>query len=181
MIEAKKITKKSLRNTEFRSRIINIARVTKVTTGGRRMSISVLVVIGDENGVFGYGLGNANETKDAEQKAFRVAQNNLFSVPLKKFVGDAGGKRVTVGHEVNGKFGSSRVSILSAKPGTGVIAGPVVRSILESLGITDVVAKSRGSSNPHNVLKAAVDALMKLRSQKYYKYLQQVNDIENEE
>ena len=182
MIQSKRVTRKNLRNNEFKSKLLNVARVTKVTTGGRRMSVSCLVVIGDENGIFGFGLGNAMEVRDAEAKALKSSQNNLFSIPLKKYSvsSDSSGKRRTIHHAVDGKYCSTKVSLFLAKPGTGIIAGPVIKSVCECVGITDIVAKIHGSSNPHNVLKACMDALMKLKSPNYYVVLKGLNDVENE-
>lgn len=179
MVKSKRVTKKNLRNTEFISRVINVSRVSKTTAGGRRMSVSVLVVIGNEDGVFGFGLGNASEVKIAEEKALKIAQNNLFAIPLKKIV-DSGMTRMGVYHSVNAKYCSSKLIIFVAKPGVGVIAGPVITAACECLGITDVVVKLHGSSCPHNIIKAFLKAVMSLRSPDYYKYLKGISSIENE-
>ncbi len=179
MIKSKRVVKKNLHNTEFISRVINVARVSKTTSGGRRMSVSVLVVIGNEDGVFGFGLGNAAEVKAAEEKALRVAQNNLFAVPLKKII-DSGISRKTIYHSGMSKYCSSKLFLISAKPGTGIVAGPVVTAACECLGITDIVVKLHGSSNPHNIIKAFSGAVLSLKSPDYYKYLRGINVAQNE-
>lgn len=139
---------------ELKDRLVNIGRVTKVTKGGRTFSFSAIVVVGDEKGVVGYGLGKAKEVTDAVSKGVDDAKKNLIKVPLLKG---------TVPHEQIGKFGGSKVFIKPAAPGTGVIAGGAMRAVLESAGVTDVLAKSKGSSNPHNLVKATFDALSQLR------------------
>lgn len=167
LLKSSRVTKKNLKNLEFKSFTISTNRVTKVTTGGRRMSVSVLVVIGDKNGCFGFGLGKALEVKNAENKALRSAQSNLYLVPIKKL--NSGSK--TLFHYTSAKYNSSYVDIFSAKEGTGIISCPVSRAVFEAVGLTDVVSKLRGSNNPHNVLKATCVALMKMKSSKYYKQL----------
>lgn len=139
---------------ELKDRLVHIGRVTKVTKGGRTFSFSAIVVVGNENGVVGYGLGKAKEVTDAISKGVDDAKKNLIKVPILKG---------TVPHEQNGKFGGARVFLRPAAHGTGVIAGGAMRAVLESAGVTDVLAKSKGSSNPHNVVKATVDALMQMR------------------
>ena len=139
---------------EFKDRLVNIGRVTKVTKGGRAFSFSAIVVVGDEKGVVGYGLGKAKEVSDAVAKGVDDAKKNLVKVPIVKG---------TVPHEQYGKYGGSLVFLKPAAPGTGVIAGGAMRAVLESVGITDVLAKSKGSSNPHNVVKATIDALSQMR------------------
>lgn len=139
---------------ELKDRLVAVQRVTKVTKGGRHFSFSAIVVVGNEKGVVGYGLGKANEVTDAISKGIDDAKKNLVKVPVFKS---------TVPHEQNGKFGGSRVFLKPATPGTGVIAGGAMRAVLESVGVKDVLAKSKGSSNPHNVVKATLDALMKMR------------------
>jgi small subunit ribosomal protein S5 len=139
---------------ELKDKLVAIQRVTKVTKGGRHFSFAAIVVVGDEKGVVGYGLGKANEVTDAITKGIDDAKKNLVKVSVLKG---------TVPHAENGKFGGSRVFLKPAAHGTGVIAGGAMRAVLESVGITDVLAKSKGSSNPHNVVKATIDALAKMR------------------
>lgn len=139
---------------ELKDRLVSIQRVTKVTKGGRAFSFSAIIVVGDEKGVVGYGLGKAKEVADAVSKGIDDAKKNLIKVPVFKN---------TVPHEQYGKFGGALVFLKPAAPGSGVIAGGAMRAVLESVGIKDVLAKSKGSSNPHNVVKATVDALMQMR------------------
>ena len=139
---------------EFKDRLVSIQRVTKVTKGGRTFSFSAIVVVGNETGVVGYGLGKANEVTAAIAKGIDDAKKNLIKVPLIKN---------TIPHEQLGKYGGALVFMKPAAPGTGVIAGGAMRAVLESVGIKDVLAKSKGSSNPHSVVKATIDALVQLR------------------
>lgn len=139
---------------ELKDRLVAINRVTKVTKGGRNFGFSAIVVVGDENGVVGHGLGKAKEVVEAISKGMDDAKKNLVRVPVYKG---------TIPHAQLGKFGGARVFIKPASHGTGVIAGGAMRAVLESVGITDVLAKSQGSSNPHNVVKATFDALANLR------------------
>jgi small subunit ribosomal protein S5 len=141
--------------TELKDRLVAVNRVTKVTKGGRAFGFAAIVVVGNSNGVVGHGLGKSKEVSEAVSKAVEDAKKNLIQVPLLKG---------TIPHEQNGKFGGARVFIKPASHGTGVIAGGAMRAVLESAGVTDVLAKSKGSSNPHNVVKATLDALSRLRN-----------------
>ena len=139
---------------DLKEKVVAIKRVAKVVKGGRRFSFSAIVVVGDGNGVVGYGLGKANEVTDAITKGIDDAKKNLVEVPV--FKG-------TVPHETLGKFGGGFVLVKPASEGTGVIAGGAMRAVFESAGIHNVLAKSKGSSNPHNVVKATFDALLQMR------------------
>ena len=140
---------------ELKDRLVGVQRVTKVTKGGRTFGFSAIVVVGDENGVVGQGLGKAKEVSESISKAIEDAKKNLVRIPIEKG---------TLPHEQKGKYGGARVFLKPASEGTGVIAGGAVRAVLESVGIHNVLSKSQGSSNPHNVVKATFDALLKLRS-----------------
>jgi len=139
---------------ELNDTLVSIQRVTKVTKGGRTFGFSAIVVVGDENGIVGYGLGKSKDVASAIAKGIEDAKKNLVKIPL---VGK------TIPHEQVGKFGGAKVFIRPASHGTGVIAGGAMRAVLESVGVHDVLAKSKGSSNPHNVVKATFDALLNLR------------------
>ena len=140
---------------ELVDKLVGVQRVTKVTKGGRAFGFSAIVVVGDGNGVVGHGLGKSKDVASAIAKAIEDAKKNLVRIPIIDG---------TLPHEQKGKFGGARVFIKPASNGTGVIAGGAVRSVLESVGINDVLSKSQGSSNPHNVVKATFDALLQLRS-----------------
>ncbi|MFP4469531.1 MAG: 30S ribosomal protein S5 [Bacteroidales bacterium] len=139
---------------EFKDKLVSIQRVTKVTKGGRTFSFSAIVVVGNENGVVGYGLGKAKEVTSAIAKGIDDAKKNLIEVPV---------LNSTLPHEAIGKYSGAVVFMKPAAPGTGVIAGGAMRAVFESVGIKDVLAKSKGSSNPHSVVKATINALLKMR------------------
>ena len=139
---------------ELKDKLVAINRVTKVTKGGRTFSFSAIVVVGDENGIVGHSLGKAKEVVEAITKGIDDAKKNLIKVPIAKG---------TVPHTQKGKYGGARVLLKPASDGTGVIAGGAMRAVLESVGVSNVLAKSQGSSNPHNVVKATIDALAQMR------------------
>lgn len=146
---------KSTNDLVLKDRLVAINRVTKVTKGGRAFSFAAIVVVGNEDGVIGWGLGKANEVTAAIAKGMEAAKKNLIKVPV---------HNGTIPHEQDGKFGGSRIFLKPASKGTGVKAGGAMRAVLESVGIKDVLAKSKGSSNPHNLVKATINALEELRS-----------------
>ena len=148
---AKKVKANDL---ELKDRLVAIQRVTKVTKGGRNFSFAAIVVVGDEKGVVGYGLGKAGEVTSAIAKGIEDAKKNLYRIPL---------NGETIPHEMEAKFGGARVFMKPAAPGSGVIAGGAMRAVFESVGVHDVLAKSKGSSNPHNLVKATVHALLEMR------------------
>jgi len=139
---------------DLKDRLVAINRVTKVTKGGRTFSFSAIVVVGNEKGIVGYGLGKAKEVTTAIAKGVEDAKKSLIQVPI--FKG-------TIPHEQVAKFGGAKVFMKPASHGTGVKAGGAMRAVLESVGITDVLAKSKGSSNPHNLVKATIEALISMR------------------
>ncbi len=145
---------KMTNDLELKDRLVAINRVTKVTKGGRTFSFSAIVVVGNEDGIIGWGLGKAGEVTAAIAKGVEAAKKNLTHVHVLKG---------TVPHEQEAKFCGAKVFIKPASPGTGVVAGGAMRAVLESAGVTDVLAKSKGSSNPHNLVKATILALSEMR------------------
>jgi small subunit ribosomal protein S5 len=139
---------------KFEEKIVNIGRVTKVVKGGRRFRFTALVVIGDKNGTIGYGTGKAKEVPDAIKKAVDDAFKNLVKINV---------KGTTIAHDIQQKTGASRIILRPASEGTGTIAGGAMRPVLELAGIQDVIAKSLGSNNPNNLVRATIDALVKIK------------------
>lgn len=146
---------KTTNDIELKDRLVAINRVTKVTKGGRTFSFAAIVVVGNEDGIVGWGLGKAGEVTTAIAKGVEAAKKNLIKVPIHKG---------TLPHEQVAKFGGAQVFLKPASHGTGVKAGGAMRAVLESVGVTDVLAKSKGSSNPHNLVKATITALGEMRS-----------------
>ncbi len=142
-------------DSSLQDRLVTVNRVAKVTKGGRTFSFAAIVVVGDGDGTVGHGLGKARQVSEAIAKAIEDAKRNLVKVPV---------HNGTIPHEQNGKYSAARVFIKPASGGTGVIAGGAMRAVLELAGVHNVLAKSIGSTNPHNVVKATIDALLKLRS-----------------
>lgn len=149
-------SEKSIRPTdvELKDRLVAINRVTKVTKGGRHFSFSAIVVVGDEQSIVGHGLGKANEVTEAISKAVEEAKKNLKRIAI---------INETLPHAIKSKYSGAQVFLKPASAGTGVIAGGAMRAVLESAGVKNVLAKSQGSSNPHNVVKATIKALQSLR------------------
>jgi small subunit ribosomal protein S5 len=145
-------------NKEFSERLVTINRVAKVVKGGRRFGFAAIMIVGDNKGRVGYGTGKAKEVPEAVRKATENAKTKMIRVALKD--------NRTLHHDVIGRFGAGKVILRSAAPGTGIIAGGPMRALFESLGIKDVVAKSTGSSNPHNMIKATFDAFERSESPK---------------
>ena len=139
---------------ELTDRLVALNRVVKVTKGGRTFTFAAIVVVGDGNGVLGYGLGKAGEVSAAIAKGVESAKKDLVRVPIYKG---------TIPHEQVAKYGGAEVLLRPASPGTGVVAGGAMRAVLESAGVKDVLAKAKGSTNPHNLVKATVEALLQMR------------------
>ena len=148
------IRKVKTSDLELQDRLVSVQRVTKVTKGGRTFSFSAIVVVGNEDGIVGHGLGKANEVSIAISKGIEDAKKNLIKIPV---------INGTVPHEQVAKFGGAKVFIKPASEGTGVKAGGAMRAVLESVGVKNVLAKSKGSSNPHNLVKATFAALLEMR------------------
>ena len=148
---------KNANDIELKDRLVAINRVSKTTKGGRTFTFAAIVVVGDGNGIIGYGLGKAGEVQAAIAKGVESAKKNLIKVPVNKG---------TIPHEQIAKFGGAEVLLKPASEGTGLKAGGAMRPVLESVGIKDVLAKSKGSSNPHNLVKATIAALSELRDAK---------------
>jgi small subunit ribosomal protein S5 len=149
-----KLKKVKSADIELKDKLVAVNRVTKVTKGGRTFSFSAIVVVGNENGIVGFGLGKAKEVSAAVAKGIDDAKKNLIKVPILKG---------TIPHSQEGRYSGSLVFMKPAAPGTGVIAGGAMRAVLESVGVKNVLAKSKGSSNPHSVVKATVNALSQMR------------------
>ena len=145
-------------NKDFSEHLVTINRVAKVVKGGRRFGFAAIMIVGDNKGRVGYGTGKAKEVPEAVRKATEDAKNKMVRVHLKD--------NRTLHHDITGRFGAGKVVLRSASPGTGIIAGGPMRALFESLGIKDVVAKSTGTSNPHNMLKATFDAFKRSESPK---------------
>ena len=163
-------------NKQFSERLVTINRVAKVVKGGRRFGFAAIMIVGDNSGRVGYGTGKAKEVPEAVRKATENAKTKMIRVHLKE--------NRTLYHHVVGRFGAGKVILRSAAPGTGIIAGGPMRALFESLGIKDVVAKSTGSSNPHNMIKATFDAFSKSESPKSIatkrsKNISEINKIKN--
>lgn len=153
-------------DVELVERVVKINRVAKVVKGGRRFSFAAIVVVGDGNGVVGHGLGKASEVTNAIAKGVDDAKKNLIQIPL---------HNGTIPHQTYTKYGAAKILLKPAAPGTGVLAGGAMRAVLESAGVKDVLGKSLGSSNPHNVVKATIKALAEMRSPQDVAQIRQVD------
>ena len=160
-------------NKEFIEKLISVRRVSKVVKGGRRFGFAAIMIVGDNKGRVGIGTGKAKEVPEAVRKATENAKNKMIRVHLKE--------NRTIHHDTVGRFGAGKVILRSASPGTGIIAGGPMRALFESLGIKDVVAKSTGTSNPHNMLKATLNAFKMSESPKSVaaKRSKKINEITN--
>ena len=156
MNTAKRKTTRNQKGDSFQEKVIQISRVTKVCKGGKKLAFRAVIAVGNENGKVGVGVGKADDVVNAISKAIVDAKRNLIDVFLTK--------TKTIPHNVTGNFGACSVLVKPASQGTGVIAGGAVRTVLEAVGVQNVLSKSQGSSNPHNVVKATFDALLNLRS-----------------
>ena len=153
-------------NSEFIDRVIKIKRCAAVVKGGRRFSFAAMVVVGDGNGKVGWGYGKANEVPPSVQKATKQAQSGMISVPVQDG---------TIPHQIKGRFGAAKVTLIPAGPGTGIIAGAAVRSVCEAAGISNILTKSFGTNNPVTLVKATIEALGKLRTKDEVQRLREVS------
>ena len=153
-------------NNEFIDRVIKIKRCAAVVKGGRRFSFAAMVVVGDGNGKVGWGYGKANEVPPSVQKATKQAQNTMITVPVQDG---------TIPHQIKGRFGAAKVTLIPAGPGTGIIAGAAVRSVCEAAGISNILTKSFGTNNPVTLVKATIEALSNLRTKEEVQRLREVS------